>query len=134
MKSITAITIALLFLVSTYAHSSADTNIQSVSQGQNPYRSFSGSLAAGSQLDLLTVPSNQVFIVTTCINNESYMHIRQDSTVKLHRLSYACYQGHSNAFTQGNAHLVIDSGTVLNIQTSNNATVYYYIEGYFAKP
>ena len=134
MKSITAIAIALSFLIITYAPAFADTHTQSISQGQNPYRSFSGSLAAGSQLNLLTVPSNQVFVVTTCINNESYMHIRQDSTIKLHRLSHACYQGHSNAFTQGNAHLIIDSGTVLNIQTSNNATVYYYIEGYFAKP
>lgn len=123
-----------LSLMGTSSNAHADPNIQSVNQAQNPYRSFSGSLSANSQLDLLTVPNDQVFIVTTCINNENYMHIRQDSTIKLQRLSYACYRGNSTSFTQGNAHLIIDSGTVLNIQTSHNGTVYYYIEGYFAKP
>ncbi len=133
MRSLSVLTLSLA-LISTYSNAYADPSIQSVNQAQNPYRSFSGSLSANSQLDLLTIPSDQIFIVTTCINNESYMHIRQDSTIKLQRLSYACYRGNSTAFTQGNAHLVIDSGTVLNIQTSHNGTVYYYIEGYFAKP
>ncbi|MAA79391.1 MAG: hypothetical protein CL916_09035 [Deltaproteobacteria bacterium] len=134
MRFITTLAITISLLIHTYSDAFADPNIQSVNQGQNPYRSFSGSIAAGSQLDLLTIPNDQVFVVTTCITNEAYMHIRQDSIIKLQRLSYACYRGNSTAFTQGKAHLVIDSGSVLNIQTSNNSTVYYYIEGYFSKP
>ena len=126
--------VILLATFATHSSAYADPSIQSVNQAQNPYRSFSGYLADSSQLDLLTLPSDQVFIVTTCITNESYMHIRQDSTIKLQRLTYACQKNYGTSFTQGKAHLVIDSGTVMNIQTSNNGGVYYYIEGYFAKP
>ena len=130
--NIFVICVTLLTVLIAHSNAYADPTIQSVNQAQNPYRSFSGSLAANSQLDLLTVPNDQVFIVTTCINNENYMHIRQDAIIKLQRLTNACKVAHSTA-VQGKGHLVIDSGTVLNIQTSNNATVHYYIEGYFAK-
>ena len=126
--------VMLLATLAPHSSAYADPSIQSVNQAQNPYRSFSGYLASNSQLDLLTLPSDQVFIVTTCITNESYMHIRQDSTIKLQRLTYACQKTYGTSFTQGKAHLVIDGGTVLNIQTSSNGGVYYYIEGYFAKP
>ena len=112
----------------------AGPHIQAVNNGQIPYQSFSGSINASTQQDLLTIPSDQVFVVTTCITNNNYMDIRQDGTIKLERRTSACQHSYGTAFTTGNAHLIIDSGTVLNIKTSGNGSVYYYIEGFFAKP
>ena len=121
----------LLFSEGAYA----EPQIQGVNSGTMPYRSFSGSITSNQQIDLLTIPTDQVFVVTTCMTSGNFFHIRQDSTIVLNRSIGACNPSLPNLFSNGNAHLVIESGTVLNLlEPANYGTAYYYIEGYFAKP
>lgn len=99
-----------------------------VSMSANPYESFTGSTSG--TVDLLTVPNDQIFIVTTCVSNSSYVDLKENNDTIITGSSSGCMSG---ALHDGNGHLVIASGSTLKVQ-STYGTRYYYIEGYYAHP
>lgn len=102
-----------------------------LSLGANPYMSFTGSIdqSVGNRT-LLTVPSDQIFIVTTCVANSAYIDLKQNNDTIITGSSNGCTTG---ALHDGNGHLVISSGSDLKV-LSTYGTRYYYIEGYYAQP
>ena len=106
----------------------------SVSTGSIPYESFSNSIPNSSVQTLLTVPADKVFIVTTCIDYRGALSIEEDSSSMLNNYTYACLYTNASSFTQGNAHLIINSNSSLNVRNNSGYTSYYYIEGYYAQP
>lgn len=110
----------------------------SVGMGAVPYKSFSGDIQNATTITLLTVPSDQVFIVTTCIATSNYINLKEDSTVVLEGGSGACsgdVNGNTTSYREGLGHLTIPSGTTLTVTNSHGSYSYaYHVEGYYAQP
>ena len=106
-----------------------------VGMGSAPYESFSGTISNNQTKTLLTIPANSIFIVTTCITNNTNVDIVKDSSLVLDGGSGACSSSPTTSFRSGNGHLIIDSNSILKIDNGNCCSSYeYYIEGYYAQP
>ena len=128
---IAAIIFALGYFINSLPDAQAFPQGPSVGMGSNPYESFTGSIHDNNgNVNLLTVPSDQIFIVTTCITNTSYINLTENSNVIIDGNSGGCSGG---ALFTGNGHLVISSNSSLGVR-STYGTRYYYIEGYYAQP
>ena len=99
------------------------------------YQSFSGDVQAGQTLNLLSVPSDKVFIITMAIHQEYWSDIYEDNQLKMEGDSYAAFDGHSHKLlVSGNGQLPISAGSTLKLVNSNPSSSYgYYIEGYYAE-
>ena len=122
----------------------------SVSMGSNPYDALYGQVPNG-ETTVLSVPSDQTFIVTTVtFFNSSQVELKIDGNVVLYGSIFTEQQGYisnfvtgkgaagygyakGNAFLNGNAHLPVDPGSSLSLQCANTSCA-YYIEGYYAQP
>ena len=108
-----------------------------VGMGSVPYESFTGSLSSNITATLFTVPADKVFVVTTCITNSSHFYLKEDGNDVLMGASQACggdSYGTTTSFRTGNAHLIINGGSALEIWQNSGQTRNYYIEGYYAQP
>jgi hypothetical protein len=118
----------------------------SVSSGGNPYASFYGAGTEGA--NILTVPANSLFIVTTFLidhNALSYssahnceLHIDGSSVLVGSMIKNYGMTGNSDtmgvsstSFIQGTARLAVSAGSSITIGGSGCNTS-YYIEGYYA--
>ena len=106
-----------------------------VGVGTVPYESFTGTIHYNDgNVVLLTVPSDRVFIVTTCMSNNGYFDIKENGTTRVYKDTSFCSSSYATSFTTGNASLVISSNSTLEVGTDSSSTIYYYIEGYYAQP
>jgi hypothetical protein len=129
-----AILFAVGFVIRSIAVAYAVPSGPSVSYGNIPYQSFAGSLSANTYADLLIIPSDQIFIVTSCIsstyNSDQYGILYEDATNKS---GAGCYS--EGALRNGHAHVVIQPGTTLKLKNNHYSyTTHYYVEGYYAHP
>ena len=113
-----------------------------------PYENFFGQLSPNQTTNLLTIPSDKVFIIThfhtDSQNRLQDLNILEDSAIKLygstqdilHDSYYSQWrQDKQSSFINGKAKLIIASNTILKIEnTSNVYTKPFYIEGYYADP
>ena len=108
--------------------------------GDFPYESFSymdGSLPngipAGTLHDLITVPADRIFIVTGMIeeSSSSRCHIYVDGS-RIRGGPNLFRAGYPNMFTNGNAHLVIPSSSILQIYATSGSCRVQHLEGYYA--
>ena len=128
---IAAIIFAMGYFMQSLPFAQAFPQGPNVGLGSNPYESFTGSIHdSNGNRTLLTVPSDQIFIVTTCVTNTNYINLNENSNTMIDGHSGACSGG---ALKDGNGHLVISSGSTLDV-ISTYGTRYYYIEGYYAQP
>jgi hypothetical protein len=106
--------------------------------GQFPYENFSttdGSIPTVPNqvpLDILTVPSDRLFILTNLLTS-SYCELYVDGSYKRHSSLYQ-NGNNSSSFLDGNAHLVINPGETIQIynNSGSNTCRVYHLEGYYA--
>ena len=92
-------------------------------------------LSNGSTHQVLTVPSDRIFVLTTLISSGTYCTLQVDGVDKRNKnLFYpGNYNGgRANAFLNGNAHLVIQAGEVLELKATGSDCDVYHLEGYYA--
>ena len=102
-----------------------------ISLGSNPMWSQMGTVErGGGSVDVLTVPVDQVAVVTAFSSNAgNYFDIYQDGTMVL--------DGHANAYDKifgaNQGGLVIEGGSTLRVVNSDypTGTNLYYIQGYY---
>ena len=108
--------------------------------GSNPYRSFTGSTQISSDQTLLTLSSDEEFIVSTFIVNGSWewCGLKADNDLIYSRSVYGHNSERTTAITMGNAHVRVPAGTTLKVAglypQSNSATCHYYVDGYYVRP
>ena len=126
----------LLLCGSVFAHSIHSANALPqgpvVSMGSFPYESFTGTHGGGSTV-ILTVPSNQSFVVTTFIEYSTNCSLLADSTTVYNKETRATSPSDSNVLTQGRAHIKINGGEVLTISSSSGYSCKWYVEGYYSQ-
>ena len=146
------ISIAFLVFALAFAHeslSSAHANIgPSISRGQLPYESFYGAGSNGS--NILTVPPNEAFILTTFLLDHNALSFTSSFNCTLDIDGQTAISGSmaknfgstgnsntmavsSTAFVLGNAHLVVSAGSTITIG-GQSCNTRYYIEGYYTHP
>ena len=125
-----AILMAMGFLVRSFLPANA-YNGPMVKSGENPSRSFYGTVSQSSNLDILTTAVDEVFIVTSCyVRNSSYMDF-YSSNGKILEGKFCNMQNLS--FSHGNGRLVVPSASTLKIRnTASTIDFEYYVEGYYA--
>ena len=125
-----AILLALSFFVRSFSPANA-YNGSMVKSGENPSRSFYGTVSQSSNLDILTTDVDEVFIVTSCyVRDSNYMDF-YSSNGKILEGRFCSMQNLS--FSHGNGRLVVPSASTLKIRnTFTNYGFEYYVEGYYA--
>ena len=113
---------------------SADASMPvGMQHGQFPYVSFShhdGTIpyVNNSTQNVLTVPSDRIFIVTGMVDSSNSCNLYVDGSI-IRGGNSIFYE--TNMFTTGNAHLVIPAGSTLQIH-SNGYCLVRHLEGYYA--
>ena len=125
-----AILMAMGFLVRSFSPANA-YNGPMVKTGENPSRSFYGTVSQSSNLDILTTAIDEVFIVTSCyVGESSYMDF-YSSNGKILDGRFCSMPNLS--LSHGNGRLVVPSASTLRItNTFTNYGFEYYVEGYYA--
>ena len=100
-----------------------------VSSGDNPYRSFGGTVPEGSTTPVLLteVPVGQEFIVTMVNVRDGSSAILQDDTTLLS--GFIIGRGTDNAISRGRGGIRVTEGTSLYIQGDGT----YFVQGHFVK-
>ena len=127
-----AILLALSFFVRSFSPANA-YNGPMVKSGENPSRSFYGTVSQSSHSDLLTTASDEVFVITSCyLQSSAYMDIYASSTKILEGDINRC-SSQNSPMSYGRGRLIVSSGTTLRLTNSYPHQGYkYYIEGYYA--
>jgi hypothetical protein len=116
-----------------------------VSVGVNPNRNFSGEVSGPGTNELLVVPEEQDFIITTIKSDSngvltessgapatgSGIQLLQDGAVVLRGQVIGPYSGSSISIGKG--HLRIEAGTTLSLQNLNGWPANYYVQGYLVQ-
>ena len=107
--------------------------------GDFPIQSFSHhdgtAPTPGSSMtaDLLTVPSDRIFVVTTVIANNYTCQLYVDGSLKRGSENLFHYNNEkTNAFIVGNAHLVVPAGSTLQLYGYYGTCYIEHLEGYYA--
>ena len=110
-----------------------------VSYGGNPYMSFSSCIQHGQSIELISLSTEQSFVVRTAImegSAEFLVNLLSAGTILVEGSSYVMTAGTASALTQGNGRAVVPAGQDLSISYSYNPghEVCYYIDGYYIQP
>ena len=139
LLGIAAIIASCALFVSSLSMANAQIG-PSVNLGSNPWRSFSGETNINSDVTLLTLSSDEEFIVTTMISEGDWQWcgLKAGSDIVLHRSVYGSYRSDSNAITSGRAHIRIPAGSELKVHgaypSNTSSKCYYYVDGYYVRP
>ena len=108
--------------------------------GSNPYRSFTGSALISNDQSLLTLSSDEEFIVTTFIADGDWVWcgLKADNDLIYSRSVYGHGSERTTALTMGNAHIRVPAGTTLKVAglypQPHTSSCHYYVDGYYARP
>ena len=121
----------LVFLFSSVHDAQSSPTGPTIAGGDHPWLNWSGYLVDGGPHETYTVPDDRVLVITTIIadNCRSFV-IQKDSERVFNAPANASLCLNTDAFIQGRAHLVFESGTVMGLYGSGSAA--YYVEGYLA--
>lgn len=136
-----AILLSIGFVIRSITFAYAYPTGPSVSMGSIPYETFAGGLSVTGQSSspnkskvLLTVPSDNIFVVTTCITGNRISINEVISGTSSNLGGWGCHT--EGALRNGNSHIVVDSGAELKVSMSGStqSSQSYFIEGYYAHP
>jgi hypothetical protein len=140
---IAAIIFALAFALNGLPHAGAQPTGPSVTGGENPWLSWTGTVGPEASSTVYTVPADRVFIVTgACFGMPSsplLVDLLEGSTPKLLGYSRAATcdgsVGAGGLVGAGAAHIKFSSGSTVILENNDtNQTATYYMEGYLAAP
>jgi len=133
----------LLLCGAVFVHSLKSANAfpqgPNVSMGSNPYTSFTGSIGGGgtaggySTRTLLTLSSDEAFIVTRFVANDNKVSL-QDSNGTIINGNINRVGGYTIAVNT-EFHTFISPGNDLKVRAAPNGNAMtYYVEGYYTHP
>ena len=126
-----AVICGLVFALSSVRPAWATPTGPTVAGGEHPWLNWSGYLVDGGPHETYTVPDGRVLVITTVIaDNCRSLIIQKDEERVFNAPANASLCFNTNAFIQGRAHLVFESGAVMGLYGSGSAS--YYVEGYLA--
>jgi hypothetical protein len=103
-----------------------------VTGGDHPWLNWSGYVTDGGPHVVYRVPDDRVLVVTTVIADNCRSFFIQKNTTRVYNPpgnASLCYN--TNAFIQGQAHLVFEAGSDMGFYGSGSG--YYYVEAYLAR-
>lgn len=135
--------LAVLFFVGGIAlRTAGDVDAQALGPvavgGDHPWVDFGGTVLAGQNVTLFTVPADRVFVLSGGCYRGGRVEMLEDSTVRVVADSLALICTHTNGagtpFAHGRGHLTFPAGSQVRLQSIVSSDSTYYFEGYLAHP